>query len=185
MRAAMERLRAQGAHGMSMSALAEELGLKRTTLYWYFKDMHALFFALLFQLLTEQAEALDAHMAGVEHPVDRLYAHALGVDRFFEGRAELLLLLGQFWGSLGGGQPQEIIETSRAFFAPRRAEATRRLREGLDAGLVAPCDPDTVVRFVSALIDGLLIQRITHTDAPAPVHEFLWTQVLAPLKRTS
>lgn len=177
-------LRQQGTEALTMSSLAQALGMKRTTLYWYFKDLHALFLALLLRLLTRQHEHLEAHLANVDHPVDLLYQHALGVAAFFQGQEDIILLLATFWSRLGGGHPYQIIEASRSFFSPRREHFIQQLRRGIDQGLVHPCDPETVVRFVSAVVDGALVQSITHSGPSQPLHTFLWDHVLSPLKRS-
>ncbi len=181
---AMTWLRTHGVQKISMSRLAEGIGIGRTSLYWYFKDLHALFFAILMKLLHEQETFMEEQLTGITHPIDRLYEHALAVDRFYADRADVLILLTQFWGALGSGSPDEIIQTSRSFFAPRRASFQKGLEQGLTQGTVAPCNPEAVVLMVSALIDGLLVLRITHAGDSASVHHLLWERVLAPLKRS-
>ena len=72
---------------------------------------------------------------------------------------------------------------AKIFEAHRRANADR-IRAGIEAGLVAPCDADALVQLVRAVIDGLVIQRVTESIELEPVHRLLWENLLAPLERT-
>jgi hypothetical protein len=72
---------------------------------------------------------------------------------------------------------------AKIFEAHRRANADR-IRAGIAAGTVAPCDPDALVQLVRAVTDGLMLQRVTEGIALEPVHTLLWENLLAPLERT-
>src|SRR5688572_15397942 len=72
-RAAFDVLRARGVQ-TSMSELADALGVKRPTLYFYFPDIGAVFEAVLEQTYLTHAELVLARMRAVAHPLDRLRA---------------------------------------------------------------------------------------------------------------
>src|SRR5258706_13752696 len=71
--AAFEVLRSRGV-GTSMSALADALGGKRPTLYFYFPDVGSVFESVLDQTYAAHAELVIAKMRTLDHPLDRLRA---------------------------------------------------------------------------------------------------------------
>ena len=183
-RSAFEAMLAQGVQNTSMSALAKALGMKRPTLYWYFKDLGAVFDAILEILLKEQVDFVTRRLSGIAHPIDLLFAYAQGVDAFYAEREEVIAFLLQLWAAAGGESPDRTISTTREFFEPRRVQAIEMVEAGIELGLVAPCDPEVLVGSVGAFIDGLLVQRVTRQNDIKPMHSFLWEHVLQPLKRS-
>lgn len=182
-RAAFEILKRRGVHRTSMSALARELGMKRPTLYWYFDGPTAIFDAILEQTLEDQNAFVMARLAGIDHPIDLVYAYVQAVHAYYEGHEGDIVFLFQLW-TLGADEaPARVIEGTRRLTEPRRQAAIALLRQGIADGRVAPCDPAALVNLVGAAIDGMLIQRVALGLDLAPVHETLWTHLLAPLKR--
>src|SRR3954466_4402862 len=72
-RAAFEVLRTRGMQ-TSMRELANALGIKRPTLYFYFSDVGAVFETVLEQLYQALTEAVLAGVREHDHPIDRLRA---------------------------------------------------------------------------------------------------------------
>src|SRR5262245_21364494 len=99
-RAAFEVLRARGMQ-ISMRELADALGVKRPTLYFYFPDLHAVFESVIDQMYRALAEAVIARMQAVEHPLDRLAAVGEATLAFHRERPHLIGGLFQLW-AIGG-----------------------------------------------------------------------------------
>jgi TetR/AcrR family transcriptional regulator len=165
-----------------MSRIADELGMKRPTLLYHFPTRAHIVETALQDLLVEQAAFVLARIEEHEHPIDRLYAHVLAVHAFHHGREDRILLLTQAIASTGGRMTELIDIGNRVFEAQRRAAADR-IREGIKKGTVAPCDADALVSLTRAMNDGLMVQRLMTGADLGPVHDFLWTHVLLPLKR--
>lgn len=165
-----------------MSKLAEALGIKRPTLLYHFPTRGHIAEMALAAVLTEQAAFVVARIQQHEHPIDRLYAQVQAVHEFNDGREAKLLFLSQAIAT-GGARMAEIIEVGNQVFEMHRREAADRLRAGIAAGTVAPCDADALVCLVRSVIDGLMVQRVMTGLDLEPVHEVLWTQLLRPLKR--
>lgn len=182
-RRAVALLKERGPHRLSMSELARALEMKRSTLYWYFDNMEAIFEWALRSVLEQLAHFSADRVMGAEHPIDALYQFALSVDDYFREREDTLVFLIQLWGASGGAGPELAVEISREYFQPRRRMAITLVESGIKEGLVAPCDPAALVHFISAFIDGLLVQRIAEPGPLPALHDFLWTHVLEPLKR--
>ncbi len=170
--------------GISAERLASELGVKRPTLLYHFPTYGHLVEAALVELLSEQAVFVIAEVERHTHPIDRLYAQLRAVHAFHDGREARLVFLTQAIAASGGARVPEILVRGAAVFEAFRRAAADRLRDGIRDGLVAPCDADALVATVRALIDGLMIQRVTTgaAFALAPVHALVWERLLAPLK---
>ncbi len=171
-------------HGLetSTSKLAEGLGLKRPTLLYYFPDRIAIFELALADLLARQAVFVVEQMSKHEHPIDQLYAQVRAVHAFHHEREERILFLTQALAVGSKERTRNIVDIGNQAFEAHRQALTQRLRDGIEAGLVADCDPDALIRLCRAAIDGLMVQRVMTQCALAPVHNLLWESVLAPLK---
>jgi len=165
-----------------MSRIADELGMKRPTLLYHFPTRAHIVETALQDLLVEQAAYVLARIEEHDHPIDRLFAQVRAVHAFHHGREARITLLSQAIASTGGRMVELIDIGNRVFEAHRRAAADR-IREGIRKGTVAPCDADALVNLTRAVTDGLMVQRLMTGADLAPVHDFLWTHVLLPLKR--
>ncbi|MEZ4225395.1 MAG: TetR/AcrR family transcriptional regulator [Polyangiaceae bacterium] len=170
--------------GTPMTRLADELGVKRPTLHYHFPTRAHIVETALEELLTEQALFVMQRVNEHEHPIDRLFAQICAVHAFHHGREERIVFLSQAVAASGERMAEIIDVGNRVFEAQRRANV-RLLQDGMATGAVAPCDAEALVNVIRALTDGLMVQRVmTHVDL-GPVHEFLWTHLLRPLKRPS
>lgn len=168
---------------ISSARLAEALGIKRPTLLYHFPTHGSIVEAALEDLLLEQAAFVLARIEAHAHPIDRLYAQLRAVHEFHRGNEARIVFLSMGIAATSGSRLPQILEAgSRVFEAHRRAAADR-IRAGIAAGVVAPCDADALVALVRAAIDGLLVQRVVNGLELAPVHELVWSQWLEPLKR--
>jgi TetR/AcrR family transcriptional regulator len=165
-----------------MSRIADELGIKRPTLLYHFPTRGHIVETALQQLLVEQMAYVLERVERHEHPIDRLYAQLRAVHEFHHGREQRIALLTQAAVAAGGRFAEMVDIGNRVFEAQRRAAADR-IRQGIAAGTVWPCDADALMSLIRAITDGLVIQRVMTGLDLAPVHELLWTQLLCPLKR--
>src|SRR5215468_1291248 len=94
--AAFEVLRARGMQ-TSMRELADALGLKRPTLYFYFPDLGAVFESVLDQTYRALAEFVVARTRTQNHPLDRLRAVVDATIEFHRERPHLIGGLFQLW----------------------------------------------------------------------------------------
>lgn len=181
--AAFEVVRERGAHNVTMSDLASALGMKRPTLYWYFRDLGHVFDTVFEHVLERQREVVIANVAHVAHPIDQIVAYGDAMEAYFEREGPTLVSLIAFWGVAEGDQPNRVIETAMKSFQPVRLLAVERLRQGIREGTVEPCDPEGVIDLVAIAIDGFLLHRIARGLRWADVRKILWDRVLSPLKR--
>jgi TetR/AcrR family transcriptional regulator len=168
---------------ISMSRLAEALGVKRPTLLYHFPTPSHIVEHALEELLKEQAGFVLERIAQQTHPLDRIFAQLTAIHAFHKGREQRIVFLSQAIAASAGTRIEAIIEVGNRVFAPYRQAALDLIEEGVACGTVAPCDADALMALIRAVTDGLLVQRVMTGLELEPVHQFLWEHVLAPLKR--
>ena len=169
--------------GMPTEQLALAVGLKRPTFVYYFPTHGHVIEAALVALFTEQAMAVLPAIEAHSHPIDRVFAQMRAVHAFHHGRESRVVFLTQAVATIGGARGSEIVARGAAVFAAHRRAAAERVREGISAGEVMPCDPDALVATMRALTDGLMVQRVTDGLDLAASHALIWKHLLLPLKR--
>ena len=180
-REAAEVLEREGLE-ISTSRLAEALGLNRSTLLYHFPTRARIIETALEALLMEQAIFVLGKVDEHRHPIDRLYAQLRAVHEFHHGREARIVFLSQAIAA-SGDRMAAIIEVGNQVFEAHRRAAADRVRAGIERGTVNPCDADALVNTVRAVTDGLMVQRVMTGLDLTPVHELLWKNLLAPLKR--
>lgn len=177
---AVAALRVRGVHKCTMSDLAIALGLKRPTLYFYFRDLGAVFEVAFEDAQRKYLEHVAKRVEGIDHPIDTLVAIARATADYQSGQRDQVLLLLQLW-AVGGSDPERVLARGRELFEPLRAALVARLDDGITRGVVAPCDPARVVDLVLATLDGTMTAQVVRRAAPGPVVDELIARVLEPL----
>lgn len=167
--------------GISAERLAQKLGIKRPTLLYYFPEYADILQAKLTDLLAQQSAFVGERVEPEPHPVRRLYARVRAIHEFHTGRGAPLSFLIQAFITTGGAPASQLIRGASEFFDEQRSDLVRRLEVGIRDGTVHPCEPEVVVGLCRAVIDGLVIQRLTGGADPERIHALLWESVLAPL----
>jgi TetR/AcrR family transcriptional regulator, transcriptional repressor of bet genes len=157
-RAAYEVLRTRGVQ-TSMSELADAIGVKRPTLYFYFPDLGAVFESVLEQTYQAHAELVLARMAKATHPLDRLRAMVDGTVEFHRERPQLVAGLFQLW-AMGGRDVASVLERGRRALLAARQALVADLQAGIARREVMPCEPERTVDLVLAVLDGVLVHQV-------------------------
>ncbi|MBL8625332.1 MAG: TetR/AcrR family transcriptional regulator [Myxococcales bacterium] len=176
----LELLRTRRPGRLTMSELASALGVKRPTLYFYFRDLSGLLLAAVEDVYRAYAVHITARLAPIDHPIEALGELARATVEYQRERRDLVILLFQLWAA-GDTDPELLLARSRAAGQVLRADLVSRLRAGIDRGVVAPCDPERTVDLVLTVLDGTIVAAVTGSGAPGVAVEELWRQVLAPL----
>lgn len=170
---------------ISVERLARELEIKRPTLLYHFPTYGHILETVLGELLLAQARFVHARVEAAVHPIDKIYAHLLAVFDFHRGNEGHLLFLTQALAATSGARIGEILRGASGLLEGSRKATAERIRAGIKAGIVQPCDPDALVALLRAVIDGLTIQSVTAGEfaLESDVHTMFWERVLLPLKR--
>lgn len=179
-KAAFDVLRTRGA-GTSMSELADALGVKRPTLYFYFPDVGAVFESVLDQTYQAHAELLIAKIKTIDNPLDRLRALLDVTMQFHRERPHLIGGLLQLW-AVGGRDVTSVLERGRRMVQASRDALIADLRGGITRKEVLPCDPERIVDLVLAVVDGVLVHLVLGIAKPNDVIEELAERVIEPLR---
>ena len=177
--AAFEVLRARGVQ-TSMRELADALGVKRPTLYFYFPDVGAVFETVLEQTYQQLAEVVIARTKSVDHPLDRLRAVVDATIAFHRDRPQLIGGLFQLW-AVGGRDMATLLDRERRVVVAARDALVADLRAGIARREVRACDPERIVDLVLAVVDGVLVHHVLGIARPDGVVAELADRVIEPL----
>lgn len=185
--AALQVLRDRGVHQTTMSRVAEAAGLKRSTLYWYFPGVPAIFEWLLEHVHEEEDRFVGERLvaSGATHPVDVLIAW-VEADRAFYAERDLqdfLLLVCQFWAAGTEADRQRFQQLTLRHIRPVLDLLTLTLAHGVSEGRVAPCDPRAIVELASTWLQGSLVSAGLGLSDGRCSWNFVRDHVLAPLRR--
>jgi AcrR family transcriptional regulator len=183
--AALDVVRREGIQQVTMASLAQALGLKRPTLYFYFPSIPHIFAALFEILREDELTFVGGRLAGAGHPLDALMIylraeHAFAAQR---GLDDVTVLMASFWASGNAEDRERFRALILKDLVPARALFVALLQQGIAQGRVAPCDPDALVDMVFALQDGLLLQQTLRQLDAEPVFCLIESHLLAPLRR--
>jgi AcrR family transcriptional regulator len=180
-RRAVEVLRAEGME-VSMTRLAEVLELKRPTLIYHFQTRADIIVVALEDMLMEQTTFVLKRIAEHTHPIDRLYARVTAVHEFHHNREERVVFLTQAVVAIGRERLHALIEMGNAVFETHRRAQEAHVKQGIEDGIVHPCDVDALMTLMRSLTDGLLVQRVLTVVAFKPSYNFIWERILVLLK---
>lgn len=178
--AAFEVLRARGMQ-ISMRELADALGLKRPTLYFYFPDLGAVFESVLEQMYQALGAAVITATRDAAHPLDRLRGVVDATLAFHRERPQLIGALLQLW-AVGGRDLHAILDRERRIVLAARDALVADLRAGIARREVRACDPARTVDLVLAVIDGVLVHHVLGIARADDVVEELAARILEPLR---
>jgi AcrR family transcriptional regulator len=178
--AAFEVLRTRGMQ-TSMRELAEALGVKRPTLYFYFPDLGAVFETVLEQMYRALTEAVLARVREQDHPIDRLRAVIDATLAFHRERPQLIGGLFQLW-ALGGRAFSTVLERERRGVVAAREALVADLRAGIARKEVNPCEPERVVDLVLAFIEGAVVHHVLGIARTDDTIDEITLRVLEPLR---
>lgn len=179
---AFDVIRARGVTNTTMSDLAAALGIKRPTLYFYFKDLGAVFEAVLEETQRTYFAHVTARVAGVAHPIDLLAAVLRATVEYHQGRRDRIVLLFQLW-AVGGNDPERVIAKNRELIDPMRALLVKQIEAGVASGQIAPCEPARLVDLALTVLDGALVHEVIRSASALPIVDEFERRVLAPLRR--
>lgn len=179
-RAAFDVLRARGIQ-TSMSELADALGIKRPTLYFYFPDLGAVFETVLETLYQTLSETVLAQVREHDHPIDRLRAVIDATLAFHRDRPQLISALFQLW-AFGGRDLSTVLARERRGVLAAREALVADLRAGIVRKDVRPCDPERIVDLVLAFIEGAVVHHVLGIPRTDDTTDELARRVLEPLR---
>ena len=181
---AFEVICARGVHRTSMSDIASALGMKRPTLYWYFRDLGQIFDAVVKQTERSLQAYIVARLADIDDPIEYLQAFTDAHFDFYQPRRGLIIALFQLWAVSGSDDPDRILRRGTRFIEPMRVGLIARLQDAVDDGLINECEPEAVIDLLLATIDGALVHSVTRDTDLVKIRRAVRQLVFAPLTVT-
>jgi AcrR family transcriptional regulator len=178
--AAFEVLRTRGVQ-TSMRELADALGVKRPTLYFYFPDLGSVLETVLDQVYRDLGEVVLARVKSVDHPLDRLNAVVDATVDFHRQRPQLISGILQLW-SVGGRNIGPLIDRERRIVAASRDALIADVRAGIARKQVLPCDAERVVDLVLTVVSGALVHQVLGVLRSDGALEELAARIIEPLR---
>lgn len=166
--AARELYRAGGYSGVTMRAIAEQLGMRAPSLYHHFVSKEAIFLALEEQMLALLVERVEGEL---DDPLENLRQYFWRYYQFSRSHADHFTLT---WVDQST-PPMARLFPSRSI--NRLTEmAHRRLRRCVDAGIVAP--GINIPNVSNVLWSAMLGVAVLHLHQPGDVSDALATETL-------
>jgi AcrR family transcriptional regulator len=163
---AIRLLAREGLEGLTMRALAAELGVSTGTITHWYASKDEVLAAALDAVARRVAGRLDEALAGVDAPLDVLLAIGDAsvpetADEADEQRVWLEL-------AARAGRAPGLAERHAGLYGGWRRRIERAVREGLEAGDFAAVEPREWALRYAALLDGLALHVLLHPADVTP-----------------
>ncbi len=132
----------KGYHGTSISDLAQAMGMRKGSLYHYFKSKEELLFRLLDEYITEALTEIETICALEVTPTEKLRQFMLFYSSFYAGDRDRLVLLINDIDKLGESYRLQVIEKERRYY-----RALTGIFSQLQAGGIMKPMPQSVAAF--------------------------------------
>jgi AcrR family transcriptional regulator len=166
----------KGYHATSLNEVAERLGFTKTAIYYYVKNKNDLLYKTYARSLDEIDQAtVDAEAHGKDG-LDKLCKYVLS-KAFVHKEASALL------NEIDAIDNAERREELRNRLRGANKRIAEWIRQGIDDGSIAPCDPDLAGRFVMGAFNWLPRWIASHEKSIEEVTEYfvsLIRKTLAP-----
>jgi AcrR family transcriptional regulator len=167
-RAAGKVFAERGYHGATLDDVVAEAGVSRGALYHHFGSKQELFLALLHERLTAGITDADTLLQRHDVEADAVSTAAAGFLGRIERDARWLPLLLEFLAT-GGRDPDVRAGVVTHFMRPARQQAAAIIRRtDPDVAASTSMSPEELAVGVTALINGLAIERAFDPDAVPP-----------------
>ncbi len=181
-RRALQVIRVRGVHRTTMSDIAKALEMKRPALYHYFPNLTAICHEVLAILQDRIRNFVVARMAAHRHPIDQLEAVLEASMALEPDIMEDQLVMFQLFAVAETSDREALAARGRDLYLPNRAFLIALMKNGIERGVVAPCNAEGVVDMVLTLTEGTQVYRVLGHENFQPMADFVRNQVLEPLR---
>lgn len=142
----------QGYHQVDVQTVADELGIGKGTVYRYFPRKEALFLATVDRVIRRLKVAIDARLAGLRDPLERIAAAVEAYLEFFATNSSLVELLIQERAEFKNRQQPTYFEHRQVNIRP-----WREMLQGLIAqGRIRAMPVERIITVISDLLYGTM-----------------------------
>lgn len=172
--AARRVLLSLGLGGLTLAAVARELGLTKAALYHYFASKDALVFELIYLSLESQAEAIGEAVDGTASGPEAIEALIRAAAAYFAGRKDelrLSYLIPQVGSAAAKRFSADQLKRIRPFNNRMYGAVAEKIREDQKAGRIAPGIDGRRLAFLAhmSVLGMLTIEGLVETADEAPL----------------
>jgi AcrR family transcriptional regulator len=136
------------ADDVSIRAISESVGVSAPSIYRHFADKDALIEAAVVQVMTDLDEVMQAAVAGIDAPLERLRTQGLAYVRFAREHPEHYRLATMECGDRAG-------EVDKVLGSAAFTHFLATVRDCMDSGVFAAADPIPVAMQMWAAAHGI------------------------------
>ena len=167
--AALAEFAEKGFQDANVSGIASRASVSQGTVYWYFESKQALFLELMADVFAQVVQPLEEVLGNTDlSPVERLRQAFRTSLALYRGDTEKFRLLLNLWSrpALFDTKAEEGLLLDRIYREQILPPLGRAIQEGIDAGEIAPIDPEALTVALAALVDGLMLYSLIWPEGP-------------------
>lgn len=147
-----------GFHEARMDDIAQESGLSKGALYWYFKSKDDIIAAIMDRFIDREIEGMESALKH-EAPVSEklLQLHEMFITEMRD-MMDLMPILYEFYAA--ATRKASVRKALLRFFQPMRKLLSALLQQGIDRGEFEPVDVDVIAVNLIAFYEGLLLLAV-------------------------
>jgi AcrR family transcriptional regulator len=176
----------KGVFQTSLTEIARELEMSRTSLYWYFKSIPEILLTVFRDRKQKEEEMLTKHLQNIEDPLELLKISIREIYNFYKETRGYNTLYFQM--DYKGVDPslRELINEDEKEIGELREYVISLLHKGIQKKQLLPHTPEHLMDLVLTFIGGLLLYDDVESgqDMEAVIDLFLM-RVLDPLRPPS
>lgn len=154
----------RGYSGTSMADIAERVGVRKASLYNYYDSKEALLMDLLQRGLDDWLAACLPALEGEGDHGERLWRHFRATVRLTVEEPELVAIFRIAANQIGGELGERAQELATSQRQRHRESLSRFFAEAVDAGAVAPADPEDLSYVFRMFSNGVLTGHLGACD---------------------
>jgi len=162
--AAMNIFAKMGFHKARMDDVAEESGLSKGALYWYFKSKDAIIAAILERLFNMALKDLKRlEQAGEGSVREGLMVYTQQLLGFMDRMRPLLPMMYEFYALMG--RNKMMLQFARGYYREYIAVMAQVIQHGVERGEFKAVDPEEVAATFVALFEGLTLIWVVDAES--------------------
>lgn len=156
--AAMAVFARLGFHESRMDDIAEESGLSKGAIYWYFKSKDDIIAAIMDRFIGREIEGLEAALKLQAPASEKLLQLSSMFVEEMRSMIDMMPILYEFYAV--ATRKKSVRKALMRYFQPTRKLLGALIQQGVDAGEFAPVDADAVAIDLIAFYEGLLLLAV-------------------------
>ena len=146
----------QGYHLTKMDDIANEAGLSKGSLYWYFESKKALFIALFREIMGQFEPAWEAIIADKNSSaIEKILAMLSFVRGEFKEFASFFGIMMEAWAQTL--HDEEVVELLNQFYQPYVRMIMQIINQGIDNHEFQVTNPEATTLVLLSMVDGVTL----------------------------